>query len=521
MMVLAMMIWRSLPCWVRGVVIGLLLLVLAVALLAVLSHRPLPENVQKTVSTHLMPSPDGNIAKRLLPEIIEHSGESGIYTLANSRDAFLARLALVEMAEQSLDLQYYIYHDDISGRLLSQRLIAAADRGVRVRLLLDDHTMAGMDGVIRRLDDHDNIEVRLFNPYIQRRFRPLGYLTDFFRLNRRMHNKSMTADSIVSIVGGRNIGDEYFDATSGMMFADLDVAVVGQAAHETAEDFDRYWNNQSAYPAQVIIGDVEPADLWGVSDEAREYLSLLMQANFANYLTDGQMPWVWTKTQFISDHPDKVLKKQEKENILDRYISPLMENTQNELVIVSPYFVPTRQGEEMLSKLAKNGKTVQVLTNTLAANDVAVVHSGYAKYRKDLLQSGVKLYELKDDATVKPAAVRSAYDGQGASLHAKTFAVDGRYLYVGSFNMDPRSANLNTEMGLLIDSPKLAKDLMNQLSVNLPKHAYAVSLNDKGKMIWTTIEDGETIERTHEPESSLFRRVQVWIASQLPIEWLL
>lgn len=175
----------------------------------------------------------------------------------------------------------------------------------------------------------------------------------------------------------------------------------------------------------------------------------------------------------------------------------------------------------MLSELAQNGKTVQVLTNTLAANDVAVVHSGYAKCRKDLLQSGVKLYELKDDATVKPAAVRGAYDGQGASLHAKTFAVDGRYLYVGSFNMDPRSANLNTEMGLLIDSPKLAKDLMDQLSVNLPKHTYAVSLNDKGKMIWTTIEDGETIERTHEPESSLFRRVQVWIASQLPIEWLL
>lgn len=289
--------------------IGLLLLVLAVALLAALSHRPLPENVQKTVSTHLMPSPDGNIAKRLLPEIIEHSSESGIYTLANSRDAFLARLALVEMAEQSLDLQYYIYHDDISGRLLSQRLIAAADRGVRVRLLLDDHTMAGMNGVIRRLDDHGNIEVCLFNPYMQRRFRPLGYLTDFFRPNRRMHNKSMTSDSIVSIVGGRNIGGEYFDATSGMMFADLDVAVAGQAAHETAENFDRYWNDQSAYPAQAIIGDVEPADLSGVSDESREYLSLLMQTNFANYLTDGQMPWVWAKTQFISDHPDKVLKK--------------------------------------------------------------------------------------------------------------------------------------------------------------------------------------------------------------------
>lgn len=509
------------PLWLRRVVIGLLSIVVAVLVLAVLTYRQLPDNTQKSIPHHLTPNLDGAIAKRLLPQISQHAKESGIYMLADSRDAFLARLALVEKAEQSLDLQYYIYHDDLSGRLLSQRLIAAADRGVRVRMLLDDHTMAGMDGVIKALDDHQNIEVRLFNPYMQRQFRPLGYLTDFFRLNRRMHNKSMTADSIISIVGGRNIGNEYFDANSGIMFADLDVAVVGQGAQQTAEDFDRYWNDQSSYPASVIIGNVAPADLSGVSDEARGYLGLLMQTNFAKYLTDGQMPLVWAKTMLISDHPSKVLKKQQEQNILDKYIAPLMENAQKELVIVSPYFVPTKQGERMLSNLAKKGKSVGVLTNTLAANDVAVVHSGYAKYRKDLLKSGVKLYELKDDATVKPAAVRGAYDGQGASLHAKTFVVDGRYLYVGSFNMDPRSANLNTEMGLIIDSPKLAKSLIDQLSINLSKHTYTVSLDDEGKMIWTTQENGEMIQQDHEPESSLYRRVQVWIASHLPIEWLL
>ncbi|MDO4440676.1 MAG: phospholipase D family protein [Moraxella sp.] len=507
--------------YIKKILIGLLVLAFSVLLLSAVSYRPLPDNRHNIKTTHLAPNPDGKIAKFLLPEVISHQDESGIYMLADSRDAFLARLSLVEFAQDSLDVQYYIYHDDISGRLFSQRLLAAADRGVRVRLLLDDHTMAGMDGVLKTLDNHDNIEVRLFNPYMQRVFRPLGYLNDFFRLNRRMHNKSMTADSLVSIVGGRNIGDEYFDATSGMMFADLDVAVVGDAAHKTADDFDRYWNSQSSYMVKDIIGNVAPEDLSGVSDEAREYLQLLMQTNFAKYLTDGTMPLIWAKTKFISDHPDKVLEKQEDENILVKHIAPLMEKTQNELIIVSPYFVPTRQGEQLLSQLAQNGKSVQVLTNTLAANDVAVVHSGYAKYRKDLLQSGVKLYELKEDATVKPAQVRNAYDGQGASLHAKTFVVDGRYLYVGSFNMDPRSANLNTEMGLLIDSPQLADGLAKVLSINIPTHTYTVSLNDKGKKVWTTKEDGQLIERTSEPDSSLWRRVQVWIASRLPIEWLL
>ncbi|WII95144.1 phospholipase D family protein [Moraxella haemolytica] len=506
---------------IKRFLIGLLILTLFLIFIGLATYRPLPDNSHNIQTTHLATNPDSKIAKMLLPEVIKRKDESGVYVLADSRDAFLARLALVESAQDSLDVQYYIYHDDLSGRLLSQRLLAAADRGVRVRLLLDDHTMAGMDGVIKALDNHDRIEVRLFNPYMHRTFRPLGYLSDFFRLNRRMHNKSMTADSLVSIVGGRNIGDEYFDAGSGVMFADLDVAVVGDASRKTANDFDRYWNSRSSYMASDIIGKVAPADLSGVSEASKAYLQLLTQTNFAKYLTDGDMPLVWAKTQLISDHPDKVLKKHKDSNILVKYIAPLIQNTQQELIIVSPYFVPTNQGKRLLSELAKNGKSVQVLTNTLAANDVAVVHSGYAKYREDLLQSGVRLYELKDNATVKPAKVRNAYDGQGASLHAKTFMVDGRYLYVGSFNMDPRSANLNTEMGLIIESPVLAERLVKDLSTNIPTHTYALSLNDEGKKVWTTTENGQLLERTTEPDSPLHRRIQVWIASHLPIEWLL
>ncbi|WP_066799878.1 phospholipase D family protein [Moraxella oblonga] len=507
--------------WIKRMAVFLIAFVLILVLTALLTYKALPDHGAKSVSEHIKPNPQGAIASHLLPALAKEPQKSGIYPLANSRDAFLARLALIETASQSIDLQYYIYHDDISGRLLSQRLLAAADRGVRVRLLLDDHTMAGMDGVIAALDDHDNIEVRLFNPYMQRGFRPLGYLSDFFRLNRRMHNKSLTADSLVSILGGRNIGDEYFEATSGVMFADLDVAVVGKAVDEMASDFDRYWNSKSAYEARSIIGNVKAADLSGTSQEAQGYIDLLTESAFMKALQAGDLPFVWADATLISDHPDKVIGKRQEDNIFAKHIAPLMSQAQDELIIVSPYFVPTRQGERMLSTLAGSGKSVHVLTNTLAANDVAVVHSGYAKYRKELLKNGVNLYELKDSATVKPAKVRGVYDGKGASLHAKTFTVDNRYLYVGSFNFDPRSANLNTELGLLIDNPQLASVLSQKLHEDVRANVYEVKLDDHGKLHWYSQEDGQEVVSDKEPQSSLSRRIQVWIASRLPIEWLL
>ncbi|MDO4436271.1 MAG: phospholipase D family protein [Cardiobacteriaceae bacterium] len=498
-----------------GSLIGLWLVV------AILSYKALPDNSQRQASYHLLPNPEGRISKPLWEATLAHEGKSGIYPLSNSRDAFLARLALVENAERSLDVQYYIWHDDISGRLLAQRLWAAAERGVRVRLLLDDHTMAGMDPLLVTLNQHPNLEVRLFNPYMQRSFRPLGYLSDFFRLNRRMHNKSLTADSLVSIIGGRNIGDEYFEATSGVMFADLDVAVVGQSALATAKVFDEYWNSQSSYPVEKIIGEVELLDLSVLSPEAEGYLQLLAQSDFIQYLQQGNMPLIWEKTQLIYDHPDKVLNQANDELIFFQHIMPLMMAAEHEVVLVSPYFVPTAQGVAFLSALAEQGKAVHILTNSLAANDVAVVHSGYARYREELLDSGVHLYELKSQSTVKPSKIRTVYDGSGASLHAKTFAVDRRYVYVGSFNFDPRSAHLNTEMGLLMDSPSLASQLHGLLSHGVKEHAYQVVKNEEGKMLWQTEEQGETVVLTEEPQSAWWRRLQVWVASRLPVERLL
>lgn len=522
------LIWKS----VKMLLIGVAALVVVLGVVGLITRKALPDNSERIMSSYFPPNPEGSLAKLLANDLSSNAEKSGIYPLANGRDAFLARLALVETAQYSLDLQYYIWHDDISGRLLAQSLLRAAERGVRVRLLLDDHTMAGMDPMIATLNQHPQIEVRLFNPYMQRGFRPLGYLSDFFRLNYRMHNKSLTADSLISIVGGRNIGDEYFEASDGVLFADLDVAGVGEIAQNVSADFDRYWNSEVSFPAEKILGGEQERQLAQngqfptkfAGDEATQgYLKLLAESSFARYLREGGLTLIWANTKVVSDRPEKAVRTTEKQdNLFHKHIAPLMATTKRELLLVSPYFVPTKQGKAFLSSIAQKGRAVHILTNTLAANDVAVVHSGYAKYRQDLLENGVKLYELKPEATVKPGKIHSLYDGSGASLHAKTFSVDGRYLYVGSFNFDPRSADLNTEMGVIIDNPELAGQLRTVLEADQLRHAYAVSLNEHGKTVWQTRgKDGDIQSSDKEPDASLIRRVQVWIASKLPIEWLL
>lgn len=510
-------IWRILR-W-------LALLLLLLVLLALLTHRALPDNQERPVSQPLSPDPHSLIGRRLAPLLAEHAGESGLYLLGNSRDAFAARLALVETAQRSLDLQYYIWHDDISGRLLMNRVFAAANRGVRVRLLLDDNTMAGMDGLLTALDRHANIQVRLFNPFMQRRFRMLGFLSDFFRLNRRMHNKSFTADAQVSIVGGRNIGDEYFQVSSGVMFADLDVMAVGEVVAAVTDDFQRYWDSESAYPLDRIAPGVAPAAL-DIRPEhqagTRDYLEALARSGFVAQIRSGQLPWHWARARLISDAPAKALgKSRRQDSLFEAHIGPLMAGSERELHVISPYFVPTPTGSALLTGLVARGCNVTVLTNSLAANDVTVVHSGYAKYRKALLQGGVELYELKPDATIKPERQRGLPDSSGASLHAKTFVVDGRQVYVGSFNMDPRSARLNTEMGLILDSPVLAGRVRQGLEQGKAEHAYAVRLDAQGQLHWHTLENGVAQRFDAEPRSSPMQRFTVWLASRLPLEPLL
>ncbi|MDO4776592.1 MAG: phospholipase D family protein [Cardiobacteriaceae bacterium] len=499
-------------------------LVIVLVITAFISRRELPANHNRTVSQWLPPNPDGVLARAILSANAAHPGLSGVHAFADGMEAFIARLALAETAQYSLDVQYYIWHNDTSGHLLLQALQRAAGRGVRVRLLLDDNNTQGMDGVLLALDAHENAEVRLFNPFMQRGFRPIGYLSDFFRLNRRMHNKSFTADGLVSIVGGRNVGDEYFGAGDGVMFADLDVSVTGSVVPAIEDDFDRYWASESSYPITTILPDGLPtpfADTPRDDAQTREYLGKLAASDYVERLRDGGLRPVWAPATLFSDDPAKGLGKARYQDTVVAKLAPFFASAKSDIIIVSPYFVPTKNGAAIFAQAAAKGIETTVLTNSLVATDVAPVHAGYAKYRKDLLKAGVKLYELKPEASF---AVHEESDtglhfagSSGASLHAKTFAVDGEKLFVGSFNMDPRSAAINTEMGIVFEHPALAGALKDGIGEHMASHAYHVTLTADGELQWR---DGdETYGK--EPQSSAFKRFSVWFLSWLPIEHLL
>ncbi|WLI89642.1 phospholipase D family protein [Massilia sp. R2A-15] len=459
------------------------------------------------------------------PLVAAHPGQSGVYALADGRDAFAARAVLANAATRSLDIQYYIWRNDITGALLFDVLRTAAARGVRVRLLLDDNNTSGLDATLAQLDAHPNIEVRLFNPFAMRRARLLGYLTDFARLNRRMHNKSFTIDGQATIIGGRNIGDEYFGAAGDVLFSDLDVLAVGPVVRSVSDDFDRYWNSASAYPLKLIVAapdaavasaSIEPAPA------AQAYLVAMRESNFVAELVARHLPLEWAATRLVSDDPAKALEREARESRVGPQLRESIGEPARSVDLVSSYFVPGKTGTEALSALAVRGVAVRVLTNSLEATDVAAVHAGYAKWRKPLLAAGVKLYELRRSwpQDVGPRLAGSL-GSSGSSLHAKTFAVDGERVFVGSFNFDPRSARLNTEMGLVIDSPAMARQLAATLDRSVAERAYEVRLAPDGRLYWIERKQGVAIRHDTEPGASFWRRVAVQVLSWLPIDWLL
>lgn len=448
-----------------------------------------------------------------------------LYVLGDPKDAFSARIALADHAVRSLDIQYYIWRQDLSGSLLLQKVYAAAKRGVRVRLLLDDNNTAGMDDVLAALNRHPKIEVRLFNPFLYRRVRSWGYLTDFPRLNRRMHNKSFTADNRVSIVGGRNIGDEYFDIGGDTAFADVDVLAGGPLVGHISRDFDRYWNSDSAYPFEAIVGQADAAagKRRLATDRSLEpayaaYQSALAGAPLNRALAQGRVPYIAAPVQLISDDPAKALQRNVRVDIAAQ-LAQALQQPLRELYLVSPYFVPTRQGTQLLGQLAQSGVRVGVLTNSLRATDVAAVHSGYARYRKPLLRAGVELYEFKADNAAFANKDRGLTGSSAASLHAKTFVADRERVFIGSFNFDPRSARLNTEMGLVIHHKPLAGTMQRYLDTFTAQTAYRLSLDGQQRIRWHNPDTGQVLDK--EPEAGFWKRLTAKILSYLPIERLL
>jgi len=480
---------------------------------------------------------DTRLARACAPLVQAHPGRSGVVALPDGRDAFAARALLADAAERTLDVRYYIWHRDMSGTLLCAALRRAAERSVRVRLLLDDNNTAGLDAVLAALDAHPNIEVRLFNPFKVRRWRLLGYLTDFQRLNRRMHNKSFTADNQATIIGGRNVGDEYFDAGQAPWFVDLDVLAIGPVVTEVSRDFDRYWASASAIPAARVLPRATSASLAAVAAEAGRvehdpaaaaYIEALASSPFVRDLLTRRLTFDWSPTRMVSDDPAKGLGRAPEDALLWHRLTESIGAPLRALRLVSPYFVPGRAGVEALAAIARRGVEIAVLTNALEATDVAVVHAGYAKRRKALLAAGIRLFELKRGPSRSPTKqvewTGRSLGGSGSSassLHAKTFAVDRSRVFIGSFNFDPRSARLNTEMGFVIDSPTLADAIAERFADEVPTRAYQVGLGDTGQLYWIDRRDGVDVVHHQEPGAGVWRRLAVALLSLLPIEWLL
>ncbi|TRD23546.1 phospholipase D family protein [Palleronia caenipelagi] len=513
-------------------ILKLLLLFLAAIAAAVVVLRvlfPLPDLSDRPESTALTTSADTALAQRVNSVSAEHPGKSGIIPLLNGGDALATRLALAEAAEVSIDAQYYIWHDDTSGMLLLDSLWRAAERGVRVRLLLDDNGVPGMDAYLAALNAHENFEIRLFNPATIRSPKGLGYLIDGLRMNRRMHNKSFTVDGITTVIGGRNIGNEYFQIGQNNFFIDMDVLAAGPIVGDTLNSFDSYWNARSVFEVESIIsgdGDMEAfrtaADTARADEDVQPVINT-SRSSLAAFL-DGRATMEWTEVRLLADDPVKGLGKATDEQLMISGMTEILRGAERSLDVVSAYFVPGKKGTELFSSLAEDGREVSILTNALNTTDHLVVHSGYTKYRRDLLSSGVHLYELKLRGQMLEADFNPHPFGlSGAALHAKTFAIDEDRIFIGSFNFDPRSVRLNCEMGFLINSPTMAQQLRDIFEGPLPFVSYQPGLTPREKMFWREPIEGQELPEIYqeEPGTSWVKQITLVVLGILPIEWLL
>ncbi|WP_051275453.1 phospholipase D family protein [Aestuariibacter salexigens] len=449
---------------------------------------------------------------------------SGVMPLSTELDAFLARLALIDSAKESIDLQYYIYHGDLTGHALTWALVNAAKRGVKVRLLLDDMNTSRNDEGMSALDQHINIEVRLFNPFAFRYFRGLQLMHDFRRINRRMHNKSMTVDGKVTVVGGRNIGDEYFGANETLSFGDFDLLTVGNVVAVVQHQFDIYWDSDQVYPVSTFIKhNFSIQQLNQNQMKLRDAYMQLMESNYSFNMAGASIlqtfslpspPFYWAQSYVMYDAPKKIRSfDTAPDEFMINALFPYLKNIERSLVLVSPYFVPGKVGADYLLSLVKKGIEVTVITNSLAATDVVAVHGGYRRYRRRLVKGGISLFEVKVNTDNKPSHWKGL---RRATLHAKTFCADQRYIFVGSFNLDPRSAHLNTELGILVDSEALANDVVGNMHDSLKRNSYRLALNAAQHIIWH--DDLYNTSTTTEPDTSLWRRIGAVIMGWLPIE---
>jgi len=472
------------------------------------------------------------LGRNFAPELAANPGKTGVFLLPHGRDAFAARALLARKAEKSIDLQYYMYHQDTVGSLLTYEVLQAADRGVRVRMLIDDiYGNQGEDTWVA-LDAHPNIEVRLWNPWKRGRNRLIQSVFRAKTINYRMHTKSYTVDHQATVLGGRNIGDEYFDAEVDVAFSDIDVLAIGPPVAEVESEFDEYWNSEHAYPTHMLVRQGSAQELDALRDAraafyqkeaTSSYVQALTDSGLAHGLADGSLQFSWAEAQVIHDSSLKQnLGKDGKDELLISQLAPYITASKKTVDIVSPYFVPGDKGADGLCDLAQNGVEVRILTNSLASNDVSAVHAGYSKYRRKLLRCGVRLFELDESIKDREGKAFTWLPGlKKSSLHAKTMVFDGEIMFVGSFNFDQRSLNINTEIGLVFHDPEIAGAAARKFEDNVHKVAFEVEFSQEGgreNMHWVGGQGGPEVVVEEEPYATTLQKATVGILKWLPID---
>jgi cardiolipin synthase C len=496
----------------------------------------LPDNTGRTESYAFVDTQDTALGKLVEGDMGqgETEGENGFILLSSGLDAFVARAVLAETAERSLDVQYYLYHDDLVGKLFTGFLWQAAERGVRVRILVDDMGLDGRDEGVLAIDSHPNIELRIFNPFDRDISRGAQYVTGLGTVTRRMHNKSFTADNVMTIIGGRNIGNEYYDADPTLEFADLDVLVIGGVVKQVSNSFDMYWNSSLAYPAATVIEQQQsPEDLQGrekklatfmEQQQTSDYMTALLNSELSEKIRDNAVSYYWGDAVVVVDHPDKITSSRDANDLhLVTQLAPYFENIKDELIIISPYFVPGEEGVEFFKTLTDKGVSVKILTNSLASNDVAIVHAGYSKYREALLRNGVELYEMNKKLSREQRKENKGEAGSSkASLHAKVFIIDREKVFIGSLNLDPRSFYENSEIGLMLNSTELAAGMASRFDANIERYTFSIELivdeDGQESLLWHGFENGRPVTFDVDPYTSFWRRFGTDFMGLFPIE---
>jgi len=469
----------------------------------------------------------GRIANAYRPDPLH----SGFRLMPLGTFSFDTRIQLARRAEVSLDVQYYHLASDETGRFLLRELRNAADRGVRVRLLIDDFYTSGEDELLLAFAAHRNVEVRLFNPFCC--VRNSGQLSRFIwsgdikRLNHRMHNKLFVADGAMAVIGGRNVANEYFLRAEKDNFIDVDAFTVGFIVGPLQGSFDRYWNSDVVYPLHAVTRSQRTdAELRAWFDELTGPLGTpppapLQASDVLGYgpisddLASGRLGLIWGYAYVFADHPDKPFDGEAGGELQDTSVTfnsfEAFRMAQKELVLSSPYLVPGKVGMELFGELRGRDVKITLMTNSLGSTDEPIVHAGYSEFREPLLALGVDLYEVSS-SRVK----RNKRDGLfGASLgrlHAKIAVVDRKTLFVGSMNLDPRSATINTELGAVIDSPQLARELLRVIDIDRLESAYRVRRTADGSGLeWLSMDEDNEMILTEEPDSTAWQRIKLWL----------